>query len=163
MMVADKLTKDTTNVLYAKLRSRFCPNGDLTLGARMLQASAEIHGIHTAEMDDADIATNDISYSETPTASVVMRKRNAVRNFCALFLASVVLICLLTSLIRFLGNETKTESGLDAIYPIATVDKENPVFDNTVFRTEDGLTNAGGGASSIVDTAYSDFREAFSK
>ncbi len=148
-----------SNVLYAKLRSRFCPNGDMTLGERMLQASAKIRSVDTTYLNTQDSSENDMAYSDVITASRADHRRVSIRNFCALFLASVVLVCLLTSLFRVLGNQNSGNADLASVYPLSGVSGEEGNLASSLHRTEAGLIAVEDG--SLLETAYKDFESAF--
>ncbi len=149
-----------SNLLYAKLRSRFCPNGDITLGERMLQASAKMKSVDTAFLSTQDSVENDMAYSEVVTASGADRRRTSIRNFCALFLTAVVLVSLMTSLFRVLGTSgERTDMG--AVYPLSSVTSEQKNLDSSLHRTENGMVAVEG--DELLDKAYDDFTDAFGK
>lgn len=153
MTTAERLPKNmpANNILYARLRSRFCDNGNVTLGERMMQASTRMKTVSTTVLseDDTDGAASlyDPTVAARPTAdhSILLRK------LLAGFLALGVLLCLTFALYRMVSLPAE-QSQSNTAFAITPIDASKVNANVGTAATED---------QAVFAHAYTDFCTAF--
>lgn len=153
MTTAERLPKNMSanNVLYARLRSRFCDNGDVTLGERMMQASTRMNTVSTTVLseDDTDGATS--LYDPTVAARPTAARSILLRKLLAGFLTLGVLLCLTYALYRTVSLPAG-QSQNSATFAIAPIDASKVNTNIGAATTED---------EAVFAAAYADFCTAF--
>ena len=140
MTTAERMpTASASNVLYTRLAKRFCPDGNTTLGARMLEASTRVKA--TSADIYADGETIDTAYRSADTDKI--SARNAFfRNLIAVFLTTAIVLSLAYSFV-LMTNKNSGSRGDHIAFPIATAERST--------------VEAGSLAASEYATAYADF------
>lgn len=106
MTSAEQMTNPSQNLLYTKLRSRFCPEGDKTIGERMLQASTQMKTVNTDVFSEIDTASNSAVYDAVVSPA---RHAHMLRDFFAVLLAVGIFVCLAVSIFRLAADRTASE------------------------------------------------------
>ncbi len=140
MTTAEKMpTVSASNVLYTRLAKRFCPDGNTTLGARMLEASTRVKATSADIYEGGE--TIDTAYRSVDADK--LSARNAFfRNLIAVFLTTAIVLSLAYSFF-LMTNREGSNRGDSAVFPIAT--------------TEKASVEAGALSASDYATAYQDF------
>ena len=147
----------TQNLLYQRLRERFCQNGNVTLGERMLQASTEMKQIDASCLPENDPAF--ATSSDSHILSYAQKNRAvALRNFFAVFLSAIVLICFITSLFRVASTQNAENSypSDQFHYRITTVSESTLSSANLQIRAN-GQSSVAENSGNLLGTAYADF------
>ncbi len=140
MIIAEKTpTVSASNVLYTRLAKRFCPDGNTTLGERMLEASTRVKA--TSADIYAEGETIDTTYRTADTEKITAR--NAFfRNLIAVFLTAAIVMSLTYSFFLMTNNK---DNGMNTPSPFPITSAEKSTF------------NEGDLKNSAYATSYSDF------
>ncbi len=155
MTTAETMPKNASNInmLYSRLRARYCPDGDVTLGERMMQASTRMKTVSTSSFSENDTAACDASY--TATAARPTDRNILLRNFCAILLSCAVLVCLAYSFFRMIGSKNNGEVSENASYAVTAIDER---------KAENYKLNADADSDvAAIGASYDAFRTAFEK
>jgi len=159
MTSAEFAKTPSQNPLYATLRTRFCADGDKTIGERMLQASTQMKPINT----DVFAAVEDAAPSAVYQAVAPKRHEHAFRDFFAVLLCIGIFVCLAVSLFRLAIQETAAnEAEKNLPFSVSAVSEENISKQTVIFMTPDEdapVTKSE--ESDLYKNAYLSFAEAF--
>lgn len=159
MTSAEFASKPTQNPLYATLRTRFCADGDKTIGERMLQASTQMKPINT----DVFAAVEENAPSAVYQAVAPKKHERAFRDFFAVLLCIGIFVCLAVSLFRLAIDKTAaSEAEKNLPFSVSTVSEEDISKQTVIFMTADeNIPVTKTEASDLYKSTYLSFADAF--
>ncbi len=155
MTTAERLPKNMSqnNLLYARLRSRFCDSGDATLGERMLQASIQTRTVNASAtaFSEEDTELSAAFLATSAAARPTKDRFSLFSKIFACFLMIGVFLCISFALYRMVSLPAEQSHNATA-FSITSIDVD--------------LLNASSGAAATEDqtvfsAAYTDFCTAF--
>lgn len=161
MTSAEFVNKPMQNPLYATLRTRFCADGDKTIGERMLEASTQMKPINT----DVFAAVEESAPSAVYQAVAPGRREHAFRDFFAVLLCIGIFVCLAVSLFRLAIEKTvANEAERNLPFSVSAVSEEDISKQTVIIMTPDEsapVTKTE--ASDLYRSTYLTFADAFAE